>query len=484
MENNIEVPNVVDVEWAKEEMKRTGKKRCNKDFVYYRNTNKGLKYIDLSTVRIKNTRSVDWESVNNYITVYMYGKQYQVFIKFYNKKRTKSGTVTSYLKIKYENKEVVRASSDLLAVQLDGLFNYITSDFKYDVGSVVGDCVIIQQIRDGSKKYRLYCPWARETFIREEKTLQKTPNSPFKTGHSVCKRNSFYFNNPEKIEYLKDKNDAYKYTTGSGKYIECKCPNCGKEKKLVVKVLLNNEFSCPSCSNNISIGERLLSIILNDNNIEYEHQKWFDDCRNNNGNPYYYDFYLPKQHKIIEVHGEQHYSVSKTSRWKTLEENKKNDNLKKQYCLSHDIDYSVIDARNSDLLFILNSIKKELPYNIRFKSKEYYKDKLQDSKVIPFFNEIVKKYSEGYSIKGLSRYYSISEHKVVSIAKRAGVYTKRDKSFQGVKKVRCISTGKVFNSIKEAIRFYDLPEGCKIGMVCSGKRKSAGGYSWEYVDNE
>ena len=48
--------------------------------------------------------------------------------------------------------------------------------------------------------------------------------------------------------------------------------------------------------------------------------------------------------------------------------------------------------------------------------------------------------------------------------------------------VLCIETGKVFNSLIEASKFYNISVG-NISSVLSGKRKTAGGYHWKRVEN-
>ena len=53
-------------------------------------------------------------------------------------------------------------------------------------------------------------------------------------------------------------------------------------------------------------------------------------------------------------------------------------------------------------------------------------------------------------------------------------YTKREGYIsKHSKKVQCVETGKVFNSIKEAGQYYNCDSN-KIGMVCRGKRKTCG----------
>lgn len=49
------------------------------------------------------------------------------------------------------------------------------------------------------------------------------------------------------------------------------------------------------------------------------------------------------------------------------------------------------------------------------------------------------------------------------------------------RKVRNITTNEVFSSIKEAAGKYNLKD-THISRVCRGKRKSTGGFLWEYVD--
>ena len=48
-------------------------------------------------------------------------------------------------------------------------------------------------------------------------------------------------------------------------------------------------------------------------------------------------------------------------------------------------------------------------------------------------------------------------------------------------RVRNVDTGEVFNSIKEAADTYDLKP-THITRVCRGRRKTTGGFRWEYVD--
>ena len=55
-----------------------------------------------------------------------------------------------------------------------------------------------------------------------------------------------------------------------------------------------------------SSGEYNLIIYFLNNNVNYEYQKRFEDCRGIGNKPLSYDFYLPNHNMLIECQGEQH----------------------------------------------------------------------------------------------------------------------------------------------------------------------------------
>ena len=98
---------------------------------------------------------------------------------------------------------------------------------------------------------------------------------------------------------------------------------------------------CPKC--NSSKGEVVVRNWLIKNKIEFEEQKRFDDCRDKRKLPF--DFYLPQYNLCIEYDGEQHFNAhsfnckkeSKKQRLENLKKLQSHDQIKNNYCKSHNI---------------------------------------------------------------------------------------------------------------------------------------------------
>jgi Zn finger protein HypA/HybF involved in hydrogenase expression len=91
---------------------------------------------------------------------------------------------------------------------------------------------------------------------------------------------------------------------------------------------------CPKCIS--SKGELSTSKILDNNNIKYEAQKTFNDCKNIK--PLLFDFYLPEYNSCIEYDGIQHFeSVKHFGGDDNLQEVQKRDNIKNTFCEQNNI---------------------------------------------------------------------------------------------------------------------------------------------------
>lgn len=98
---------------------------------------------------------------------------------------------------------------------------------------------------------------------------------------------------------------------------------------------LSGWLGCPCCSfknSRISMGERQIKKILNENNIDYVYQKRFEDCKNQK--TLRFDFWLPKYKIIIEYDGQQHYkSIDFFGGVFSFERLQNNDKIKNEYAM-------------------------------------------------------------------------------------------------------------------------------------------------------
>jgi len=137
------------------------------------------------------------------------------------------------------------------------------------------------------------------------------------------------------------------------------CPIHGEFSKTPTDHI-HHKSGCPKCKS--SKGEKLISLILDNNKIKYIQQKIFKNCINPKTNwPLKFDFDLPEYNTLIEYNGIQHYGH--IGYWhrngETLESQQYRDEIKKQYAISHGYKYLVIKYTDKNIEEIL---KRELKY--------------------------------------------------------------------------------------------------------------------------
>lgn len=160
----------------------------------------------------------------------------------------------------------------------------------------------------------------------------------------VTKENSFGSLFPELLkdwDYEKNLKSPYKYSPYSNKSVFWKCSVCNKEWPAEIQSRTNeNHTGCPRCSE--SAGEKEIGFFLNKKNIKFIDEYFgFKDCRNKRILPF--DFFLPDYNATIEYSGIQHMEpvdfAGRGIDWaqKQFEYIQKNDAIKEQYCLDHNI---------------------------------------------------------------------------------------------------------------------------------------------------
>ena len=131
-------------------------------------------------------------------------------------------------------------------------------------------------------------------------------------------------------------NNKYNYSKTKLKDSKSKvCIICSKHGEFYQTAQSHmNGTGCPKCQR--SKGEEQIESWLKENNIQYETQKRFKDCKNILPLPF--DFYLIEHNICIEYDGHQHYEKVPhwDKNWK-FQRTQMNDNIKNIYCQNNNI---------------------------------------------------------------------------------------------------------------------------------------------------
>ena len=131
---------------------------------------------------------------------------------------------------------------------------------------------------------------------------------------------------------LLNKND---YKNRYEKNLIIECPWCGNSFiTSFVLFVQHGGQACPDCKDNESLGEKKIRMFLERNQIVFEQEKWFADCRDIKPLPF--DFYLPNFNVCIEFNGEQHYKEGHFGH-SNLDYIKVHDAIKSNYCKTQNI---------------------------------------------------------------------------------------------------------------------------------------------------
>jgi hypothetical protein len=118
--------------------------------------------------------------------------------------------------------------------------------------------------------------------------------------------------------------------------VKLTCLSCGTTfKKIAAHITDGN--GCTKCHLKSSKGESRIIDFLYDNDILYQHEYMFDDCKGTKRRlPF--DFYIPAFNTCIEFDGEQHYREVKWWGGKEqFDKLRKNDAIKTAYCKDNNI---------------------------------------------------------------------------------------------------------------------------------------------------
>lgn len=303
---------------------------------------------------------------------------------------------------------------------------------------------------------------------------------------------------PDLVKFFKDKQDAKTITRSSAKMVMTKCPECGTEREYYMHALSKFGFRCQVCYGGHSFPNRLMSSLLHELNIDFISEKCFLWS-----NKYRYDFYIPNQSVIIEMHGEQHYS-DKVG-WSSLSDVQMRDADKRQLAYENGVlhyfeipaDVSTIEyiRRNiekSGVLDILSATNSEINWvnvgvlalkGAPLRCCELWNDGVSDlheiAEIVGVATCTVSAYLKEFASLGLCN-YSASKQRMIG-SEFAWIARRR--------KVVCENTGKVFDSIRDAASNLGVGEralqNCLAGRCKTCGRDADGNrLKWKYYYKE
>lgn len=229
---------------------------------------------------------------------------------------------------------------------------YLTNDqFIQQAKEIFGniyDYSLVNYI-DSKTNIKIICKIHNEIF---ETTPQKFIYN--KIGCKKCSIEKIRSNTDEFVKKaIKIHGNVYDYS--KVKYINSRikviiiCNKHGEFEQLP-NLHLHKETGCPHCRR--SIGEENVQKYLECNNIRFENQKRFEDCRNKYALPF--DFYLSELNTCIEFDGVQHYIPNEYfGGQEGLEQRQNNDKIKTDYCKNNGIKLIRIKY-DEDIDFMLN----------------------------------------------------------------------------------------------------------------------------------
>lgn len=291
--------------------------------------------------------------------------------------------------------------------------------------------------------------------------------------------NDLYTTNPELVHLLLNPEESHTISIHSHKRTDFKCDYCGSIiRNCIVRNVFRYGLRCPICSDNISFGEKIISNLLSQLNVDYEYDKttsWSNNRR--------YDFIIKSHSLIIETHGLQHYKdVNFHNNSKTLKDEQENDLYKKQLAIKNNISHYVeINTSKYNFKFIKQFIlESELNdlfdlSNIDWTKLFYSVNNSKVREVCDLWNSGIKNIDELANIVKIS---PSSVRHYLSRCNSAGLcYYSTDMR----KKVICVDNGKIYDSLNDVGK-----DGFNISQVsacCHNKAKTSGGYNWCYLED-
>lgn len=383
----------------------------------------------------------------------------------------------------------------------------------YEVGDTVNNLLILEKVSILSANYnqngyKVKCLNDGYIFDKLESEIKRGRGCGVCSGNIVVAGiNDINTTAKWMIDYIKNKEDSFKYSKSSGKRIMFKCPKCGVEKLSIIGNISMRGFTCNVCSDKISLGERVISSLFSQLNVDYDYQvnkNTLEWCEN-----YKYDFYIPKYDWIIEVNGRQHYFDSTGVFKTTLEQQTEIDNAKYNLAVKNGVKiYTCLNFSDGSF----EHMKMEVLYS---KINDIYRNDMLNVDWNRCFSDSLKSYvsicaslyNKGYTKQYISDNLKISTKTVNDYLKKANSLgmceyntvelIKESKTKGIIQMIKATSKPvMVFKDGEFIGRYKSVSELCRssieafgvefkqqsVSRVCNGKLNKHKGFTFTYED--
>jgi len=407
------------------------------------------------------------------------------------------------IKTRYKDIEYITTTSNFQKIKISNCLgikrkNSKKVGFEYNVGDIIttnnGKIKIIKQIRVGEKNIRSYeykCLIDGDIDTIREYDLIKGCGCKVCSNHKVVKGiNDIATTHPYLVKYFKNIEDTYTHSYGSKDNFIFKCPDCGCEKEMIIVFFIKQNYCCPKCSDGISVAQKIMFNIFEQLNVDFiteYNPDWIKPRR--------YDFYFKIQDKkyILETDGGWHIKDNNRS-GQTKEKSKSIDDYKDEQAVLNGIEKPIrIDCNYGSkdrFEYIRQNILNSKKLNKLFDLSKIDWNKCFDFSLSSRIKEACeyKKNNPNMATGDISKIMKLSQSSITNFLKVGNEMglcyydTKEEIKKSGKinsKKVICLDDGLIFDSAREAGRFYKC-HGNKVSAVCRGERQSTGERHFSY----
>ena len=338
----------------------------------------------------------------------------------------------------------------------------------------------IHHLKDG-RKHILYSTVGR---------VLSDVECPVCCGQQIAKGfNDIATLDPEIASWFANKNETYIYTCHSNKKVDFICPICGyRLNKSINQVSKDRDLRCPVCKDGISYPNKFMfnSLLQIENRLDFLEREYNPNwCRFHYKDSVHkgiYDIYfgIDGNKYIIEMDGGFHNKDNQMN-GQTVEDSRYIDHQKDLLAKEHNIKVIRIDSDYIDFEdryeFLMKNIKdSELKNILPIDLINFDESNIKSQKSLLI--EACKLWDCGYKafeIVDELHIHKSSLSRYLKTGQKYGLcheYSTKNSSARSIgRKVVCVNTAEIFNTIKDAEEYYNVNG---IGNCCEGKTYSAG----------